>query len=113
MPPLTPSATLIGSFFLLRRLFLLVAIAIRNTEFHEVLQNLFLSDLRCFVAGLLQHWCAAALNLARPQCRQDDKAIFAIDVIRNGNQARPPNDAIISSIRLCWRRGTALPLRTI
>jgi hypothetical protein len=84
-----PGLHSLRSFLLgLRRFLLLViTVAFRNTEFHEVLQNLFLSDLRRFVAGFLQHRCAAALNLASAQCRKDDKAIFAIDIIWNRNQA--------------------------
>src|SRR5436853_4719895 len=94
-------------------LFLLIAFAIGNPELDEPLQNLLLRNLRCLVTGLFQHRSTSTLNLAGSQRRQNHKAVFTINIIGNGNQARPPNEAMISSTRACWRRGAAVPLRTI
>src|SRR5579883_804217 len=114
MPPLTPSAIrMCHSLFALLFFLGLVAVAFRNTELDEALKDFLLRHLRRFVARLLQLGCAAALNLTRPQGGENHKAIFTVDVIGNGNQARPPNEAMISSMRPCCRRGTAVPLRTI
>src|SRR5215467_3413961 len=101
-----------GELFLLL-LFLLIRFAIRNPKLDETLQNLLLRNLRCLMPGLFQHGRASPLNLTGTQRRQNHKAIFTIDVIGNGNQTRPPNEAMISSTRACWRRGAAEPLRTI
>src|SRR6266850_5314989 len=102
------------SFFLLLFFFLLVvAVLIGNAEFHEPLQNLFLRNLRRFVTGLLQHGQAPALNLPGTQRGKNHKAVLTVDVIGNGYQAIPPKEAMISSMRLCWRHGAAVPLCTI
>jgi len=93
--------------------FLLIAGPIRDPEFHEALQNLFLRNLGGFVARLFEHGRAAALDLAGSQRRKNYKSIFAIDIVGNSNQAKPPNEAMISSTRACWRSGAAVPLCTI
>src|SRR6516162_4618790 len=126
MPPVTPSATFIclslrpiglafasahESFFFFRFRFLRrIAVAIRYAELHKSLQNLLLRDLRRLMTRLFEHRRAAALDLARTQRGENHKAIFTVDIVGNGNQARPPNEAMISSMRPCCRRGTAVPL---
>src|SRR6267142_1906820 len=101
------------SFFLLFCLFLLVAVLVGNAEFHEPLQNFLLRNLRRFVTGLLQHGQTPALNLPGTQCGKNHKAVLTVDVIGNRYQAIPPKEAIISSMRLCWRHGAAVPLCTM
>jgi len=87
--------------FFLRYFFLRRAVALRDPELHESLKNFFLRNLSRFVAGFFQLRRAAALDLARTQCGENYKAIFTVDIIGNGNQAKPPNEAIIPSIRPC------------
>src|SRR5438552_5817328 len=100
-------------FLLLWLFFLLIAVLIRDPEFHETLKNFFLGNLSGFVAGFFEPGRAAALDLAGPQCRKNFKSIFAIDVVGNSNQAKHPNEAMISSTRACWRSGIAVALRNL
>src|SRR6059036_557206 len=121
MPPLTPSAIFIrrllsflggeslffAALFGFPGLFLFKPARIPNAEFHESLEQLPLCDLGCFVAGLLYHRRAAALDLTRTKGGKDHKAILAVDVVGNLNQAVPPKEAMIFSIRACCRDGMA------
>src|SRR5262249_36589941 len=106
-----------GSLFFPDFLFLVLLLSefarIPNTEFHKTLDQLPLCNLSRLMAWLLDHRRAAALDLTRTKSGEDHKAILAVDVVGNLNQAVPPKEAIISSIRACWRDGVARPDRTI
>src|SRR3954453_9984725 len=104
MPPLTPSATfMLVLLFRLRFLGGVVVIAVRNSELHEAIKNFFLRDLRRFVTRLFDHRHAAGLNLASAQRRKNHKTIFAVDIVGDRDQAEPPKEAMISSMRPCCR----------
>src|SRR3954467_6480535 len=88
-------------------------LGILESEFDQTRQQFLLRDASGFVTIVFDHWHAAALDLACAKSRKNHEAILAVDVFRNKNQAEPPKDAMISSIRACCRDGTACPERTM
>ena len=78
-----------------------------NPEFHKLLLKFLTSQLRGLMTGFLDHRSAAALNLACAKCGKDNESILAVDIVWNLNQAVPPKDAMICSIRSCCRQGRA------
>src|SRR6476620_11246052 len=99
---------LFGFFF-----FLVVTVAVWNSKLYEAIKDFFLSNLCRLVTRLFDHRHAAGLDLARAQCRENHKAIFAIDIVGDRYQAEPPKEVIISSMRPCWCEGLAVPQRTM
>ena len=88
-------------------------LGILESEFDQTRKQFLLRDAGGFMTIVFDHWHAAALDLARAKSRKNNEAILAVDVFRNKNQAEPPKDAMISSIRACCRDGTACPERTM
>ena len=88
-------------------------LGILKPEFDQTRKQFLLGNACGLMAIVLNHGRAAALNLARAKSRENNKTIFAVDVVGNKNQAEPPKDEMISSIRACCRDGTACPERTM
>src|SRR5215813_2775368 len=109
MPPLTPSAIFIAShrvripalYFQSFGLQSLAFLGVLDPKFHKSFEQLFLSNASGLVVNTLDHRAAAALELTRAKSRKDDKTILAVDAVWDKNQAEPPKEAIISSIRTC------------
>src|SRR6187399_311672 len=88
-------------------------LGVLKPEFDKTGNQLFLSNASGLVTIVLNHGHAATLDLAGTKCGKNDEAILAVDVFRNKNQAVPPKDEMISSIRTCCRDGSACPERTM